>query len=92
MEGLTKFILNEYKYNCMVWPDKSKSYEEFYKWNIKCISESPNDAMWLNELCTRMASYKVKLMDENTNEKHEVYAFYFDNDKTIVISTPRRDY
>ena len=93
MQGITKFILSEYKYNCMVWPNKqtSASYADFYKWNIKCLDESPNDAVWLNELCIRMSDYRVKLMDEDSNEKYEAYAFYFDVDRTIVISTPRRN-
>jgi hypothetical protein len=92
MEEITKFILSEYKYSCMVWPnnESSPSYADFYKWNIKCLQESPNDVVWLNELCTRMANYKIKLMDENTNEKHEAYAFYYGNDRTIVICTPRQ--
>jgi len=92
MQGITKFILSEYKYNCMVWPNKhsSTSYADFYKWNIKCLDESPSDAVWLNELCIRMSNHRVKLMDEDSNEKYEAYAFYFDADKTIVISTPRR--
>jgi hypothetical protein len=91
MEEISKFILSEYKYNCMVWPNESSaSYKEFYEWNMKCLNESPSDAIWLNELCMRMANYKIKLMDEDSNEKYDAYAFYYDNDKTIVICTPRR--
>lgn len=92
MEEITKFILSEYKYCCMVWPNKenSPSYTDFYKWNIKCLQESPNDIVWLNELCMRMGNSKIKLMDENNNEKHDAYAFYYDNDRTIVICTPRQ--
>ncbi len=92
MEGITKFILSEYKYGCMVWPNsvRMRSYEDFYKWNIKCINDSPSDATWLNELCMRMTSSKVKLMDESDNIPHQAYAFYFDDNRNIVICTPRR--
>ena len=92
MEGITKFILSEYKYACMVWPNSVRmpSYEEFYKWNIKCINESPTDAEWLNQLCTRMTTSKVKLMDEGTNIPYPAYAFYFDDNRNIVICTARR--
>jgi hypothetical protein len=89
MTDITKFILSKYKYSYMVWPSKtSPSYEDFYNWNIKCISESPDEAVWLNELCTRMASSKVKLMDEDSNTRHDAYAFYFDYDKNIVLCSP----
>ena len=92
MEGIAKFILSEYKYGCMVWPNSvtMPSYEDFYKWNIKCINDSPSDATWLNELCTRMTSSKVKLMDESDNIPNRAYAFYFDDNRNIVICTPRR--
>ena len=90
MEEIKKFILNEYKYNCMMWGIKCVPYEEFYNWNIKCLNESPEDVVLLNELCKRMSGSKIKLMDEVSNMRYDAYAFYFDSDKNIVISTPRR--
>ena len=59
MEEIKKFILNEYKYNCMMWGIKCVPYEEFYNWNIKCLNESPEDVVWLNELCKRMSNSKI---------------------------------
>jgi hypothetical protein len=95
MEGIKQFIIEENVYermiemrddnNDMPWD----SYDEFYEWNMNCLSESPDDVAWLNSLCKRMASSKIQLMDEESCVRMPAYAFYFDNNKNIVIVNPR---
>lgn len=94
MEVIKKFIVDVASYeriadmmndDDLIWD----SYEEFYQWNINCLSESPDDVAWLNSLCKRMASSKIQLMDEESCVRMPAYAFYFDNEKNIVIVNER---
>jgi hypothetical protein len=92
MEMVKQFIINIDTYdrmNSMEDGDTPLTYQEFYDWNIKCLNESPDDLAWLSELCKRMANYKIQLMDEESCARMTAYAFYFDNDKNIVIVNPR---
>jgi len=91
MEGITKYIVNEYTYERMTemhdcpW----SSYIEFYDWNIKCLSESQDDAIWLHSFCKRVATHKIKLMDEESCSCFSACGFYYDHDKNIVLVNPR---
>ena len=94
MEVIKKFIVDVASYeritdmmndDDLIWD----SYAEFYQWNMNCLSESPDDVGWLNSLCKRMASSKIQLMDEESCVRMPAYAFYFDNNKNIVIVNPR---
>ena len=92
MEGITKYIINEYTYERMtemrddcVW----SSYSEFYNWNIKCLGESQDDAIWLDSFCNRIARHKIKLMDEESCSCFSACGFYYDEDKNIVLVNPR---
>lgn len=50
------------------------SYEEFYNWNMVCISELPReDEQWLKEACRRIQRGALKLLDGEP-----IFNFYFD--------------
>jgi len=95
MDDLKQFIIEKDVYDRMIemmneddlmWD----SYEEFYEWNMGCLDEAPaHDVTWLTGLCKRMASSKIKLMDEESCVRMPAYAFYFDDKKNIVIVNPR---
>ena len=88
MDGIKKCIVNEYTYDRMQdchWT----SYREFYEWNVKCLHESQDDAIWLHHFCKLLSSDRIKLMDEESCATFSAYGFYYDEDKNIVLVNPR---
>jgi hypothetical protein len=91
MEEIKKCIVNEYTYHRMKDTDEFpwSSYTEFYDWNVKCLHDSQDDAIWLHSFCKRVADDKIKLMDEESCVAFSAYGFYYDENKKIVLVNPR---
>ena len=77
------------------YPLRLEHYEEkcfaaFQKWNRKCLEELSttelNHLVWITD---KMVNYSLKLMDEEAGAWFDACAFFFDEDKNLVISNPR---
>jgi hypothetical protein len=91
MDDIKKCIVNEYTYDRMKNMSEYPwdSYTEFYDWNVKCLQESQDDAIWLYSFCKLLATDRIKLMDEESCAIFAAYGFYYDEDKNIVLVNPR---
>ena len=92
MDDIKKCIVNEYTYDRMKNMSDDcpwDSYNEFYDWNVKCLQESQDDAIWLYSFCKRLANNKVQLMDEESCVAFTAYGFFYDHNKSIVLVNPR---
>ena len=69
---------------------EEKCYAEFVKWNRKCLeglsTTELNHLVWVSD---KMVNYSLKLMDEEAGAWFDACAFFFDQDKNLVISNPR---
>ena len=69
---------------------EEKCYAEFVKWNRKCLeglsTTELNHLVWVSD---KMLKNSLKLMDEEAGAWFDACAFFFDEDKNLVISNPR---
>ena len=69
---------------------EEKCYAEFVKWNRKCLeglsSSELNHLVWVSD---KMLKNSLKLMDEESGACFYACAFFFDEDKNLVITNPR---
>jgi hypothetical protein len=65
-------------------------YNEFFKWNIKCISElSPEKQAWLFHLCQQINNQEINMMDEESCAIFTASKIFFNEEKTLCIMNPR---
>jgi len=65
-------------------------YNEFLKWNIKCINElSPEKQAWLYNLCQQINNKEINMMDEESCAIFTASKIFFSNEKTLCIMNPR---
>jgi hypothetical protein len=85
MVDLTRFIARSGTFDTLR-QDQSDfygemTYQEFYNWNIVCISELPReDEQWLKEACRRIQHEELKLLDGES-----ISNFYFDLMKHVCF-------
>jgi len=69
---------------------EEKCYAAFEKWNRKCLeglsTTELNHIVWITD---KMVNYSLKLMDEEVGLCMPAEAFFFDEDKNLVITNPR---
>lgn len=69
---------------------EEKCYAEFVKWNRKCLeglsTTELNHLVWITD---KMINYSLKLMDEDAGAWFDACAFFFDEEKNLVITNPR---
>jgi len=69
---------------------EEKCYAAFEKWNRKCLeglsTTELNHIVWITD---KMVNYSLKLMDEEVGAWCDACAFFFDEDKNLVITNPR---
>lgn len=69
---------------------EEKCYAAFEKWNRKCLeglsTTELNHLVWVSD---KMLKNSLKLMDEETGACFHAAAFFFDEDKNLVITNPR---
>ena len=69
---------------------EEKCYAAFEKWNRKCLegltTTELNHLVWVSD---KMLKNSLKLMDEESGVCFIACAFFFDEDKNLVISNPR---
>jgi len=69
---------------------EEKCYNAFVKWNRKCVESMNNtDLNHLAWICGKMAKCELKLMDEESGACFHAHAFFFDQEKNLVITNPR---
>ena len=88
-----KFIINEYSFERMIDSGTKVNftdYNEFVKWNIKCINElSPEKKYWLYNLCQQINNKEINLMDEESCAIFTASKIFFNEEKTLCIMNPR---
>ena len=66
------------------------SYKQFMDWNIQCFNElKKNDQLWIANLCTRLGTNSMRLVDMESCVAMTASNFYFDLKKRICIASPR---
>lgn len=69
---------------------EEKCYAAFEKWNRKCLeglsSTEVNHLVWMTD---KMLKNSLKLMDEEVGVTFYACCFFFDEDKNLVITSPR---
>ena len=69
---------------------EEKCYAAFEKWNRKCLeglsNTELNHIVWITD---KMVNYSLKLMDEESGACFDACAFFFDQDKNLVLTNPR---
>jgi hypothetical protein len=66
------------------------SYEEFVKFNKKCIEElSKKDLEFLEMLCKNFLNESIKMVDEESFIEWPATNIYFNEDEQLVITHPR---
>ena len=68
---------------------EEKCYHAFDTWNRKCLEHMTNTELnHLAWVCGKFATYSLKLMDEESGACFHAHAFFFDQNKSLVITNP----
>jgi hypothetical protein len=65
-------------------------FEEFYKHNIKCIKQSPDDDLsFLHCLVNKIKNKSIMQCDEDDFIEWSIYSFYFNQNNKLILMHPR---
>lgn len=94
METIIKYFPAECEYermqDCSV-QFTDLPYTEFIEWNHKCLQKlSDSEVIWIEQLCEKISSKKVSLVDLEHCNEWRASGIYFNKHSRICIFHPRQ--